>query len=93
LERLDPPRRAAVVMALLGLVLTGLVLVTCVMLGAHWVRRLAQHKPTGSSSTNVARSTAETARLRTSLATIVPDIQLGDTVQINRSTKETKVDP
>jgi hypothetical protein len=93
LERLDPPRRAAVVMALLGLVLTGLVLVTCVMLGAHWVRRLAQHKPPGGSSTNVARNTAETARLRESLETIVPDIQSGDTVQINRSTKETKVDP
>jgi hypothetical protein len=80
-------------MALLGLVLTGLVLVTCVMLGAHWVRRLAQHKPPGGSSTNVARNTAETARLRESLETIVPDIQSGDTVQINRSTKETKVDP
>src|SRR5205085_2031038 len=45
LERLDPPRRAAVVMALLALVLVGLLLVLIAMLGGHWVRRLARHRP------------------------------------------------
>jgi hypothetical protein len=43
IERLDP-RRAAVVMAL-GLTLVGLFLITFVMVGGHWVRRLAPHRP------------------------------------------------
>jgi hypothetical protein len=93
LERLDPPRRAAVVMALLGLVLTGLVLVTCVMLGAHWVRRLARHKPNEHLPTGEAKAIAERDRLRKSLEPILPDVKSGDTVQIDASTKETKVDP
>jgi hypothetical protein len=93
LERLDPPRRAAVVMALLGLVLTGLVLVTCVMLGAHWVRRLARHKPNEHLPAGEAKATAERDRLRKSLEPILPDVKSGDTVQIDASTNETKVDP
>ena len=45
LERLDPPTRARVIMALLGLVLLGVTLVACVMIGGRWVRRLARHSP------------------------------------------------
>jgi hypothetical protein len=45
LERLDPPRRAAVVMALLALTIIGLFLVVFTMVGGHWVRRLARHRP------------------------------------------------
>ncbi len=45
LERLDPPLRAAVVMALLALTLTGLFLVTFAMIGGRWVRRLARQRP------------------------------------------------
>ncbi len=93
LERLDPPRRAVVVMALLGLVLTGLVLITCVMLGAHWVRRLARHKPNDLLPSIELRGAAERDRLRKSLEPILPDVKTGDTVQIDGSTKETKVDP
>ena len=93
LERLDPPRRAVVVMALLGLVLTGLVLITCVMLGAHWVRRLARHKPNDLLPAIESRGAAERDRLRRSLEPILPDVKTGDTVQIDGSTKETKVDP
>jgi hypothetical protein len=92
LERLDPPRRAVVVMALLGLVLTGLVLITCVMLGAHWVRRLARHKPNDFLPAIESRGAAERDRLRKSLEPILPDVKTGDTVQIDGSTKETKVD-
>jgi hypothetical protein len=92
LERLDPPRRAAVVMALLGLVLTGLVLITCVMLGAHWVRRLARHQPRDLATSDV-RSEVASARLRKSLEAMLPDMKTGDTVQIDASSKETKVDP
>jgi len=93
LERLDPPRRAVVIMALLGLVLTGVVLVTCVMLGAHWVRRLARHKPTGHRATGESRGVAERDRLRKSLEPMLPDSKTSDTVQLDTSTKETKVDP
>ena len=92
LERLDPPRRAAVVMALMGLVLTGLVLVACVMLGSHWVRRLARHRPNGASPSAGMRSTAGSMRTRKSLQSMLPDEKTGDTVQIDDSTKETKVD-
>lgn len=38
LEQLDPPRRAAVVLALIGLCLLGVTMVVLTMLGAHWAR-------------------------------------------------------
>ncbi len=38
LERLDPQRRAAVVLALIGLCLLGVTMVVLTMLGARWVR-------------------------------------------------------
>ncbi|MEM8864658.1 MAG: hypothetical protein AAGF31_03835 [Planctomycetota bacterium] len=43
-ERLDPPTRTAVMMALLGLVLLGLLLVACIMVGGRWLRRLARQR-------------------------------------------------
>ncbi|MEX0613563.1 MAG: hypothetical protein WD738_11790 [Pirellulales bacterium] len=92
LERLDPPRRAAVVMALLALVLTGLLLVAIVMLGANWVRRLARYKPGLHRSTLDAQAAASNLRLRESLQSILPDIKSGDTIQMDGSSKETKVD-
>ena len=39
LEKLPPPTRAAVLMALLGIALVGLLLVVVILLGGHWVRR------------------------------------------------------
>jgi hypothetical protein len=90
LERLDPPRRAAVIMALLALVLTGLLLVTIAMLGGHWVRRLARHKPAAEHTSS--RSGAVNQRLRHALETILPTTKTGDTVHIDASTKDTKVD-
>jgi hypothetical protein len=92
LERLDPPRRAAVIMALLGLVLTGLLLVTIAMLGAHWVRRLARHKPGPPRSSMDGGAARANRQLRESLRSILPDIKTGDTIQMDGSTKETKVD-
>lgn len=44
LEQLDPPERAAVLMALLGLVLLGITLVVCTMLAGRWIRRYARHR-------------------------------------------------
>jgi hypothetical protein len=93
LERLDPPKRAAVVMALLGLMLTGLVLVTCVMLGSHWVRRLARHRPRSRGQRTTSRSPAESRRVRKSLEGILPSVKSGDTVQLDPGSSETIVDP
>src|SRR3972149_4205649 len=44
LEQLDPPHRAMVLMAILGLVLLGVLMVACAMLGARWVRREARQR-------------------------------------------------
>jgi hypothetical protein len=92
LERLDPPRRAAVVMALLALVLTGLLMVACAMLGAHWVRRMARHRP-ASSRNSVATDTRGNQRVRDALQEILPMLKSDDTIQIDPSTKETRADP
>ena len=90
IEQLDPPRRAAVIMALLALVLIGLFLVTFVMVGAHWVRRLARHKP--ASAHTAVRSGATSQRLRNALHKILPTAKTADTIQIDASTKDTKID-
>ncbi len=92
LERLDPPRRAAVVMALLALVLTGLLMVACAMLGAHWVRHMARHRPARVRS-RVAVDSIGNQRVREALHEILPMLKSDDTVHIDPSTKETKVDP
>jgi hypothetical protein len=91
LERLDPPRRAAVIMALLALVLTGLLLVAFIMLGAKWVRRLARHKP-GAGGPSALDVAMENQRLRESLQSVLPEVRTDDTVHFGRSSKETKTD-
>jgi predicted PurR-regulated permease PerM len=91
LEQLDPPRRAAVIMALLALVLTGLFLVMTVMLGAHWVRRLARHKPRALSK-DTADAAAANQRLRESLKSVLPEAKTDDTLHLGKSPKDTKVD-
>jgi hypothetical protein len=85
LEQLDPPRRAVVVMAILGLVLLGITLVTCVMIGGRWVRKLArdEHGPTDITVAN--------RRLRDTLRPILPDgdTKPGETAVIKRTSDET----
>lgn len=44
-QRLDPVRRAKLLMALFALLLVGLLLVALAMIGARYVRRLARHRP------------------------------------------------
>lgn len=92
LEQLDPPRRALVLMALLGLVLTGLALVACAMIGAHWVRRLARHNP-GPPRAAANEYATQNRRLRESLVSVLPEAKTDDTIQLGRSAGETKVDP
>ncbi|RIK75799.1 MAG: hypothetical protein DCC67_14830 [Planctomycetota bacterium] len=38
-EKLPPPTRAAVLMALLGIALLGMLIVAVILLGGHWARR------------------------------------------------------
>ena len=88
LDRLDPPRRAAVLMAVLGLVLVGLTLVVCVMIGGRWVRRLARHEHGRTKLT----SNIENQRLRTALEPILPSGEAGETTVARRKTDETVSD-
>ena len=88
-ERLDPPRRAAVVMALLGLTLVGLFLITFVMVGGHWVRKLARHRP---GRRRLRPSAVAGSRLREALQNILPESKSSDTVLLDSSSKDTKVE-
>jgi len=42
IERLPPITRARLLMTLLGLILLGLLMILCIMLGARYVRRLSR---------------------------------------------------
>jgi hypothetical protein len=90
LERLDPPRRAAVVMALLALTLIGLFLVVFVMVGGHWVRRLARQRPRKSVAVG-ADPAFDDSQLRESLESVLPEAKTDDTVQLGRAPNDTKV--
>lgn len=43
-QKLPPPTRAAVIMALLGIALAGMLIVVIILLGGHWVRRQGIHR-------------------------------------------------
>jgi len=88
-EQLDAPRRAAVVMALLGLTLVGLFLIAFVMLGGHWVRRLARHRLGARQFEELAK---EDSSLRESLKGVLPDKKSNDTVMLDTTSKDTKVE-
>jgi hypothetical protein len=94
IERLDPPRRAAVLMAILGLVLVGLLIVTCVMIAGRWTRRIARqrHGPTRNTGH------VENRRLREALAPMLADDEdgtsksAGETAVVRRRSDETVAD-
>jgi hypothetical protein len=88
LERLDPPRRAAVVMALLALTLVGLFLVVLTMVGGHWVRRLARQRPRRGFQSNV--SVPNDTELRQALESVLPEAKTDDTVQFTKAPSDTK---
>jgi hypothetical protein len=96
LERLDPPTRAAILMTILGVVLTGIVLCACVMIGAHWVRRMAREKPRASSPGSDSASRRAMRQLRESLAELATDREksenTGATVLVDKASSETKID-
>lgn len=92
LPRLDPLRRAAVLMAILALVLTGLMLVGAIMMGARWVRRMARQGPASRERTFSSSPRDGNQRLRESLPAGEPDVGTGSTIQIDRAAIETKID-
>ena len=84
LERLDPVTRTKVLMALLGLVLLGITMIACVMIGGRWVRRLAQHRPRTSAihKKSISGTNKSTMSAPTSSST-------GDTIFGEQKTDET----
>ncbi len=54
LEKLPPPTRAIILMALLGILLLGLFLVVFILLGGNWVRKLGKHRRRPSVPPDVA---------------------------------------
>jgi len=91
IERLDPPRRAAVLMAILGLVILGITLVACVMIGGRWVRRMARDKRGPTTLTGHV----ENQRVRAALRTVLPAGeagQAGETIIVERKSDQTTVE-
>jgi hypothetical protein len=87
LQRLDPVTRTKVLMALLGLVLLGITMIACVMIGGRWVRRLAQHKP----RTAAIEKSAKWGTYRK--ASSIPVTRTtGDTLMTEQQTDETVTD-
>jgi hypothetical protein len=76
-------------MALLGLTLVGLFLITFVMVGGHWVRKLARHRP---GRRRFGKSAETEGRLREALQKILPEMKSSDTVLLDTSSKDTKVE-
>lgn len=93
LERLDPQRRIAVIMAIIWIVVIGLILVTCTMLGARWVRRLARHTPRPSRLDSATQAAADNSGLRSALEGMLPPVDPNETIHIDRKRSDTKHDP
>ncbi len=91
LEKLDPLRRAAVVMALLALTLIGLFSVVFIMVGGHWVRRMARQR-LGKSAKVADDKLAESLQLRKSLESVLPEAKTDDTIHMSKLPGDTKVD-
>ena len=53
------------------------------MLGGHWVRRLARHKPGERRSSTARTPSHKNRRLRESLQSILPEAKTDDTIQID----------
>lgn len=88
LERLDPPTRAAVLMALLAMLVLGLGLVALTMLGGHWVRRLGPRRPAARGPVNRPPSAGAAAPRGARL----PEGPLGETVVLTPRPDDTVAD-
>ena len=92
IQRLDPQRNVALVMALFAIVLIGITLVACIMIGGHWVRKLARSQPKRKSSP-MTNSEAWRAALSDSLATEkLSEGKSSETVFSDGASDDTRVD-
>jgi hypothetical protein len=90
IEQLEPERRVAVVMALLAIVILGIFLVTTILLGGSWARRLARH----SRGPTKHNSTLENKRARKALEPILPPPAAeGETTVVRRKSDDTIIEP
>lgn len=87
IQQLDPKRNVALMMALLGLVLIGITLVACVMIGGHWVRKLAR-----SSPPKKAFEARDNTKLREQLAIHLPEGDPDETTLADPAMDDTKAD-
>jgi hypothetical protein len=92
LERLDPQRRTAVIMAIIWMVVTCVLLVVCTMLGARWVRRIARQRPRPPRLDDAALSSTENRNLRAALDGLLPNVDPNDTIHTDRKTGDTRID-
>jgi hypothetical protein len=92
LERLDPPRRAAVILAIIFLIVTCLLLVVCTMLGARWVRRIARQPLRPPRIEREPHSPAANRNLRALLDGALPNAASSETILTDRKTGDTKPD-
>jgi hypothetical protein len=93
LERLDPPRRAMVMMAIFGLVILGLALIAAVMMGGRWVRRMARHQPGARSSVRNSSRSLATQRVPEPAPNPAVEGGTSSTVQIDTASRETRIEP
>lgn len=93
IERLDPYRKVAVIMALLALIVIGVFLVAATMLGGNWARRLARQRPGACSKVLSKDHGVYVHHSRAKLEGVPPEIDTKNTVNIDRTTDETKVQP
>lgn len=79
-EKLPPPTRAAVLMALLGIVLLGMLIVAFILLGGHWVRRQGSVRrgPAAPPDRAPLKRNSSAAEVHETPATSSRDGDLGD---------------
>jgi hypothetical protein len=93
LERLDPPKRTFVIMAIIFIAITGLLLVTCTMLGARWVRGMARQKPRTPRLDTGAQPATENDHPRAALDRTLPQVDRNETIHMDQEKGETRADP
>jgi hypothetical protein len=93
LERLDAPKRAFVIMAIIFIAVIGLLLVMCTMLGARWVRGIARQRPRPTRHESGTRSSRAMNDLDAHTDSTSPRAGPDETIHIDRQMDDTKVDP
>ena len=91
IKQLDPERNVALMMALLGLVLIGITLVACIMVGGHWVRRLARSQPSQKTMTK-KNGEAWRGTVAKMLSAEMLEGKANETMAVDQATDDTRTD-